>query len=1075
MKLLIAASWREAALHTAPPAVERARTIALELVRRGHEVLLHCAEAPQTFHVEGTVVVRDEVDLSPWIPAPSFSQRLSGLGPDRVIIAEPPRASDPTLEWTLAAIQLAIPVLCLGEADEADAALAFHNEHAPLFDAVVLSGAEHGAAGAASHVAHVPPLTMPEAVTRIADFIERTPAASRISTTDECARLGFTPDRLEQALSRLHPSVSPSLLYARAGRIAADDGARTWIIATRHADGLGTAPPEFTRLIGRAFIDADSLERHFAREGRAALVLDRNHRVSIEAEAMPNRAVKRGAPTTLPQNLVKVIPAAAARRLRCDLEKVSALADTHRALWNLEDQARSSTADDATIAKVKRAIDAANGQRHHIIADIDAGFRLASAPEGRRYSETPGELCDRLIILDLKISSTTRKQYDATLPDDTRRMCIAKVAELTRWRAHLTGCLETLLDDVDRGVAVLPPRAEIKLYNDKMLNPVTRAESGPETALRRRATPLSGVRHVVGIGCTLHGASLAYVNADGVVRASVLDRWTGQKHTLMVSEAEAREYMSGDASTDTKLSGLIQMAYGRIPPYRVFETDFQPWLEWLLRGLDVKMEDIDLVVTSPSHVATTKDRLGPHLNRWFPNARVVLDVEHYPIHECQAFWQSGFEEAAVLTLDNCGEDLERLGSRKGAGTISIMRRDGTCRIIREFLFPESSSGLLYSMFHGHVGFKEGEEGKTMGLAPFGGPELYHRLRPRLRLYDDGSFDFMNQKELGPVLWSYVPSRPNHKSLILPRHENVAYAAQALLEDIVTNAFNATVKLTGLRDMVYAGGVGLNSCANEKARVAAGINRFYVAPNASDTGQALGAALYGAYEVGGWTPRTSELPEYLGPPYTETEVEAAARSTTYHVTRPADPARALAHLIAQGLITARWDGGAEYGPRALGNRSILADARQPWMKDYLNERVKFRETFRPYAPTVLAEHATEWFDMGDDPHSPYMLRVVDVPTDKAERIPAVIHVDGTARVQTLTRAQNPGYYAVVEAFHEMTGVPVILDTSFNLAGKPIVETPQDAVDCFNATLIDALLVGPWLLTKAPMPADTPGLS
>lgn len=1075
MKLLIAACWGTAPLHTAPPVVERAKALALALMARGHEVLLHCAEAPQSFSVEGAVAVRDEVDLSPWIPPTPFTQRLTNLGAERVIVVAPPVAGEAPLEWTLAAIQCGVPVLCLDEVEAPEAARLLHAENAPLFDALIIAGLNGDLTPPAPHVTHVGPLGGDAAVTRVAELIERSSGAARISTIDECARLGFTTDRLEQALSRLHPDVSPALLTARAGRIGEDDDARTWIITTRHADGLGAAPPAFTRLIGRAFTDAESLERWLTREGPSALVLDKGECISIEAEPTPQRATVRPTPTTLPQALVKVIPASAARRLRCDLERVVALVETHRELWALEDRARSRAADDTEIATVKRAIDVANGRRHNIIASIDEGFRLASAVEGRRYSETPGELCDRLIILDLKITNTTRKQYDATLPDETRRMCIHKTAELTRWRAHLLACLEGLLDDVERGVAVLPPRAEIKLYNDKQLNPVTHGESGPDVTPRRRAARIEGVRHVVGIGCTLHGASLAYVGADGTVRASVLDRYTGEKHTLMVSEAESIEYMRGDASTDTKLSGLIQMAYGRIPPHRVFERDFEPWLTWLLRGLDVTAADIDLVVTSPSHVATTADRLGLHLNRWFPKAKIVLDVEHYPIHECQAFWQSGFEEAAVLTLDNCGEDLERLGSRKGAGTISVMRRDGTCRVLREFLFPEASSGLLYSMFHGHVGFKEGEEGKTMGLAPFGRPELYNRLRPRLRLHDDGSFDFMNQRELGPVLWSYVPSRPNNKSLILPRHENVAYAAQALLEDVVVNAFQAAVRITGIRDLVYAGGVALNSCANEKARVAAGVRRFYVAPNASDTGQALGAALYGAHEMAGWAPRSSELPEYLGPPYTDEEIEAAARSTTHHVTRPADPARALASLIAKGLITARWGGGAEYGPRALGNRSILADARQPGMKDYLNERVKFRETFRPYAPTVLAEHAAAWFDMGDDTHSPYMLRVVDVPPDKAARIPAVVHVDGTARVQTLTREQNPGYRAVVEAFHELTGVPVILDTSFNLAGKPIVETPKDAVDCFEATLIDALLVGPWLLTKAPLPADTAGLS
>jgi len=772
----------------------------------------------------------------------------------------------------------------------------------------------------------------------------------------------------------------------------------------------------------------------------------------------------------LPRVLVKVISARAARLLHDqggDLAHVVALHAVHGDQWALEDRARSRLASPNDVADLKRAIDASNGRRHSLIADIDAPYHNASQENGTRYSETPGELCDRLIILDLKLQQTTLHQYDAGLPDDLRRVCILKVEELTDWRNHLSACLDALLEDVARGNALLPPRSELKLYNHALLNPVTRAET-PAPDLRRRARPLQGVRHVVGIGCTLHGASVAYLGADGAVRASVLDRWSGEKYTLMLCQAEMDDFFRGTSPLNIQIANLIKMSYGHIPPIRVFEDDFEAWMRWLLRGLDVQLEDVDLVVTSPSHMATTSQRLGPTLDRWFPRARVVLDVEHYPIHECQAFWQSGFDEAAVLTLDNCGETLARLRGRKGSGTISIMRRDGTCRVLREFLFPEASAGLLYSMFSGHVGFLEGEEGKTMGLAPYGSPELYERLAPRLRLGEDGSFALMTNRELGNILDHYVHRRPDNKSLLLPRHENVARAGQGLLEDVVTNAFRAALRLTGQRDLVYAGGVALNSCANEIARRAAGPRRFYAAPNPSDTGQALGCALYGAYEIGGWNPPAAELPEYLGPPYEDAEVDAAAHATRHSVTRPDDPARTLAALVAKGWIVARFAGGGEYGPRALGNRSILADPRRPDMKDYLNDRVKHRETFRPYAPTALAEHADAWFDMGGDTHSPYMLRVVPVHPSCVAQIPAVTHVDGTARVQTLTRAQNPEYYAIIEAFHELTGVPLVLDTSFNLAGKPIVESPRDAVDCFDATEIDALLLGGWLLTKKPPP-------
>lgn len=906
--------------------------------------------------------------------------------------------------------------------------------------------------------------TTRDGIQRAADCLEAMPPTPRQDATLESERLGFTRQRIQQALQRLHPDDRPAPASVRVG-VTQFDQEEAWTVAVHHEKG-------FTRLAGRTFPDETTLEEYLATLASPPLLADRDARLVLTLpaqETLPFQARSRNgaaAAPSLPDPLVKVLPEGAVQRLEalgCNLDLLCDLQEGHRRQWDLEDQSRSRSATDTDLAVTKRGIDALNSRRHDLIAAFDAPLRERSRPDGRLWSETPGELCDRLLILDLKWQATVQKQHDATLPDELRRLCLQKVEELGQWRAHLFACLEALARDLQEGTAQLPPRSELKLYNHKLLNPVTRKEQDAPP-LHRRAQRRPGVRHVVGLGFTLHGASVAYVGADGTTRASVLDRWTGQKHTLMLARAEMDDILYGP---DVAMKRLIQLSYGRIPPYRAFEESFQEWFAWLTRGLDVQPSDIDLVVTSPSHMATNAYRLGPQLGRWFPRAQTILDLEHYPIHEAQAFWQSGLDEAAVLTLDNCGEDLARLAGRKCAGGITVMNRRGEVRRVVEFLFPDSSSGLLYSHFTGHCGFKEGEEGKTMGLAPYGNDELYRRLAPRLQLRPDGSFDFMSPEELEHALSTYVPERPDGKALLTKRHENVAYAGQALLERIVTNAFEAAVRLTGLKTLVYAGGVGLNSCANELARRAAGVERFYVAPNASDAGQALGCALYGAYEVGGWEPRAQEIPEYLGPTYTEAEIEEAARSTRYHLCRPSEPEKTLARLIANGRIGSRFAGGAEYGPRALGNRSMLADPRPPGMRDFLNDQVKFRETFRPYAPSVLAEHVDEWFDMGGDPHSPYMLRVVPVWPERIDQVPAITHVDGTARVQTVSREANPRYYALIQAFHELTGVPMVLNTSFNLAGKPIVETPRHAVECYEATRLDALLLGDWLLTKEPL--------
>lgn len=579
----------------------------------------------------------------------------------------------------------------------------------------------------------------------------------------------------------------------------------------------------------------------------------------------------------------------------------------------------------------------------------------------------------------------------------------------------------------------------------------------------RRFPRLSATR-ILGIGCTGHGASLGYVDTAGNVRASQLERWTNVKHMMMFSADEDDAIRHPANDIDEWINFTFRYGFGRFPDSCIFEEKILPWTEWLLCGLGVRPNEIDLVVTSNSHFATGFMRLGPVLRRWFPNARVVRNIEHHEIHQRQAFWASGFEEAAVLTLDTGGEQLPRLRGRQLSGTIAHMRRDGRCRVLKEFLFPEMSSGLLFDTTTHHCGFRQGDEGKTMGLAAFGDPELWSTLRPNLTLYDDGGFTFMGNDAYHVALEAYVPAR-SPEAEMTHRHENVAYAGQAVVDAIVTNAWRAALALTGCRNLVYAGGVALNSVANGIAYREVRPDHLYIPPNPGDPGHGLGCALFGAYELAKWAPRDREVPEFLGPPYPEDAVEVAVSGCGQSVERPDDPAPVIARCIANGHIVARFADHAEFGPRALGNRSILCDPRRPGMKDYLNLRVKHREPFRPFAPTVLEECAGEWFDLNG--RSAYMLRVVPIHPDKLSAVPAIAHVDGTARVQTLSRSENPEYWRIVTAFRELTGVPMVLNTSFNIAGKPIVETPHDAVACFSGTQIDVLAIGPYLVSKRPL--------
>lgn len=586
--------------------------------------------------------------------------------------------------------------------------------------------------------------------------------------------------------------------------------------------------------------------------------------------------------------------------------------------------------------------------------------------------------------------------------------------------------------------------------------------------IRRRLPRLPiQAENVLAVACTGHGASLAFLGRDGTVRCSVLDRWAGEKNTLLFSAREDHGLRSAEDDTLKHIGDVLSHGFlGRLPPTRVFEETIVPWTEWLLADLGLGIGDVDTLVASDTNFAVHGWELGPRLHRWFPRARIVSEIEHHRIHQCQAFWQSGFEEAAVVTLDTCGEPLDRLGGRMLSGSISRWRRGGEPEVLSELLYPESSAGLVYDVVTRHLGFTLAEHGKTMGLAPYGRPDLFERLRPELKLFGDGSFAFLDEPRLAAALAGHVPQRRPGGPLE-QRHMDVAYLGQAVVEHVVAHAFAAALELTGLRDLAYAGGLALNSVANTAARNRARPRGLYVAPNPGDAGHALGAALWGAHEVEKWPPPAREMPEYLGPSYGDGELEAAVRGCGFETAREDRErgAEIAARLIANGHILARFDGRAEFGPRALGNRSILCDPRRDDMKDELNARVKHREAFRPFAPTVLEEHAGDWFEL--EGPSPYMLRVVPVRDAARGRIPAVTHVDGSARVQTLARGQNPGYHRLIAAFHRLTGVPMVLNTSFNVAGKPICETPADAVACFAGTAVDVLVLGPYLLSKRPL--------
>jgi carbamoyltransferase len=426
----------------------------------------------------------------------------------------------------------------------------------------------------------------------------------------------------------------------------------------------------------------------------------------------------------------------------------------------------------------------------------------------------------------------------------------------------------------------------------------------------------------------------------------------------------------------------------------------------------------------------------------------------------------------VLTADGVGEwDTTALGVGRGLDL----------ELTHAIAFPHSL-GLLYSAFTAYLGFEVNEgEYKVMGMAAYGRPKYVDRVAKLLRLAADGSFAldmryFGYHRSLASFSGAFVelfgPPRAPEAGLE-PEYADIAASIQAVTEEAVLGLARRARALTGARHLCMAGGVALNVLANGRVLREAGFDGLWVQPAAGDAGGCVGAATYLHHAVLRQERRHRMRAAYLGPGYTDEEIHAFLRGAgvPFAVLPDAEVAPAAARLLARGHVVGWFQGRIEFGPRALGARSILADPTDPAMKDTLNAKIKHREPFRPFAPSVLAEAAAAYFDFGAPAapaagvESPFMLLVARVRPDKRHLLPAVTHVDGTARVQTVSREQHPRYYDLIAAFGALTGVPVVVNTSFNVRGEPIVCTPADALNCFSHTDMDYLVMGNALVDAA----------
>ncbi len=585
-------------------------------------------------------------------------------------------------------------------------------------------------------------------------------------------------------------------------------------------------------------------------------------------------------------------------------------------------------------------------------------------------------------------------------------------------------------------------------------------------------TPL----YTLGINAVFHDSAAALVRDGEIVAAAEEERFSRIKHAKRPVPFSAWELPYGAIDYCLREAGIElrdveQVAYsfdpGLLPSAvrangagETIALPLEPSAHPTPAGAESPWEPLMLsyVVNAPRQLV---DGVPLRLARRFRGARAGETfrwsfVPHHLAHAASAFHASPFESAAVMTLDGRGE----------RATTSYYRGHGNALDqLGEVTMPDSL-GLLYEHVTGYLGFlPSSDEYKVMALASYGEPRFVEEFRAIVQPLGEGCY------AIAPLRLSERFGAPRERgAAIEQKHFDIARSLQVVLEETVLELAGWLADASGEPRLCMAGGVALNCVLNSVLRDRGGFDEIWVQPAAGDAGTALGAALWTDARLRpGSQGHARMIDPYLGPGYADDEIEEFLRWSKLQYRRMSDVAAETAALLAAGKIVGWFQGRMEFGPRALGARSILASPIDPAMQAKLNE-IKDREDFRPVAPAVLEEDADRWFVEGGRNAkramrpSPYMLFVVDVRPEAASKIPAVRHTDGTARVQTVSRDRNPLYHDVIEAFARRTGVPVLINTSFNTRGEPVVCTPRDAVECYHASPLDALVIGSFLLEK-----------
>lgn len=569
--------------------------------------------------------------------------------------------------------------------------------------------------------------------------------------------------------------------------------------------------------------------------------------------------------------------------------------------------------------------------------------------------------------------------------------------------------------------------------------------------------------YILGINFSGHDSSVTIIKDTGeIIAAAAEERFLRLKHTG-VFPFKALDYCLKTAGVELMDIDHIGLYWNpghelAVADTRDYVRDNREFLYFFANQLISVLPRDKRAIEGIIQEIKFKDKKNP--------TRIYF-CEHHLTHAASAFFVSPYEEAAILTIDSFGEETTTMFAHGKGNKIEILD---------EIKLPHSV-GQLYTTFTQYLGFRANSgEGKVMGLASYGQPTYFEDFKKLVNFLPNGRFELdlsyfeffrrTGRRYSDKLVDLFGPARTGESEPVTDRHKNIAASLQKMTEELMIHFAKHAKKITNSNTICMAGGVVLNSVGNGKIYKTGLFKDIWTQPAAHDVGTSLGTALYINHQLLNKPRKFVQVHDYWGPSYKNEEIKKMLDLAKVPYTQHENIEAVTAKLLFENKIIGWFQGRMEFGPRALGNRTILANPCHPDMKDILNKYVKHREGFRPFAPSVLEEKSGEYFEEGYP--SPFMLLVFDVLEEKRKVIPAVTHVDNTGRVQTVNAKENPRYYKLIQEFEKLSGVPIVLNTSFNIRGEPIVCTPQDALKCFVATGMDYLIMENFLISKESIP-------